>query len=152
MRGAVQHQASVTCHVRRRLCREASRARDVCMQVERAAACKEPRAKPAVVRKEQGPPQGERGSAKGRWFITSHSIERFRERVAGKRLSYEQALGALIRIAESAHRVMTPSGPKTTKHGFEVWRSGKPWRLRLWVSRAREGKPQLVTVLTAFDK
>jgi len=105
-----------------------------------------------VVRGEQGAPQGERCGAKGRWFITPHSIDRFRKRVARKRLTYEQALGALIRIAEGAHRIMTPNGPKMTKHGFEVWRSAKPWRLRLWVSRAREGKPQLVTVLPAFDR
>lgn len=105
-----------------------------------------------MVQVEQGTPQGERCGAKGNWFITPHAVDRFRERVARKRITYEQALGALIRIAEGAHRIMTPNGPKMTKHGFEVWRAAKPYRLRLWVSSGGDGKPQLVTVLSAFDK
>lgn len=153
MRVPVQHAKARRSDVRRRgmRCGTAS-PQETCGQANGGATCQESRSVPPLVREEPGEAQGERSGAEGRFFITPHAVHRFRERVSGERLTYEQALGTLIRIAEGAHRVMTANGPKLTNHGFEVWRSAKPERLRLWVSTGGGGKPQLVTVLRAFDR
>lgn len=83
----------------------------------------------------------------GRWFITRHAVDRYRERIRPG-LSYEQALAELIRLSEQSHFVKALDG------GIEFWRTGRPHRLRFRVSTrssARGGKPQLLTVLAGKD-
>jgi hypothetical protein len=60
-------------------------------------------------------------------------------------VSYEMALAALIRLADKAHLV------KILNPGVELWRTGRPLRLRLYVSHRLPGLPQLVTVLRRSD-
>ena len=81
----------------------------------------------------------------GRWFITPHAAKRYIERVRHG-VSYEVALGELIRMSEAAHLVRNQAS------GLELWRGPKPQRLRFLVSNEGAGKPQLVTVLFAFDR
>lgn len=87
------------------------------------------------------------GQAAGEFFITGHAVRRFRERVPGAgRLSYDQALGELIRTMRDAHFV------KTLNNGLDLWRGPKPHRLRLRVAAGRSGLlPQLVTVVRGCD-
>ena len=86
-------------------------------------------------------------SAKGRWFITPHGVRRYIERCPGaRRLTYEQALGRLIDESTKAHFVKA-----RRNEGEELWRGGKPHRLRFVVCRANAGLPQLVTVLRGCD-
>jgi len=82
--------------------------------------------------------------AKGRWFVTPHAVRQYIARVRPG-LSYERALGELIRMSEGAHFV------REQRNG-ELWRGPKPRRLRFIVCRDMPGKPQLVTVLFAFDR
>lgn len=90
---------------------------------------------------------GKAGGAKGRWFITPHAVRQYRERCPGKRrLGYNQALGELVAASESAHLV------RNQRNGSELWRGGKPWRLRFIVCSDRDGLPQLVTVLPGCDR
>lgn len=77
----------------------------------------------------------------GRWFITPHAVTRYRERIRPK-ASYAQALGELIAMSASAHRV------KVREDGAEEWRGGKPLRLRFRVST--DG--QLLTVLRPHER
>lgn len=79
-------------------------------------------------------------SARGRWFITPHAVRRYRERCRPG-LSYERALGELIRLSEAAtfKRWVEPTvaeyvGPKPNR-----------WRFR--VSTVGKALPQLLTVL-----
>jgi len=85
--------------------------------------------------------------AVGRFFITPHAVQRYRERVPGaERLTYEQALAELIRESETAHFI------KPLGNGLDLWRGRKPHRLRFRVSPAVDGRlPQLVTVLRGCD-
>lgn len=83
----------------------------------------------------------------GRWFITPHAVRRYIERCPGaRRLTYEQAFGQLISESELAHLVKARRNP-----GEELWRGGKPHRLRFVVARGNGGLPQLVTVLRGCD-
>lgn len=85
--------------------------------------------------------------SRGRWFITPHAVRRYIERCPGARpLTYEQALARLIRESEKAHMVKARRNP-----GEELWRGGKPHRLRFVVARGNGGMPQLVTVLRGCD-
>ena len=89
---------------------------------------------------------GERlDGAVGEFFVTPHAIERYRERVPGKaRLSYEQALGELVKLLRTAHFV------SLSGDGTELWRVGRPTRLRFRVGRAAPGLPQVLTVMMPF--
>lgn len=92
-----------------------------------------------------GEPEDTSGAA-GPWFITPHALDRFRERVTGgAELSYEEALGRIIREAQGAHHV------KNLDSGSQLWRGPKPLRLRYLVAGSERGKPALVTVLPSHD-
>lgn len=80
----------------------------------------------------------------GRWFVTPHAVQRFRERV-DQHASYEDALAYLIAASARAHPV------REIEPGLWLYREGKPRRLRFRVSTRGDGLPQLVTVLTAHD-
>jgi hypothetical protein len=83
----------------------------------------------------------------GRWFISRHAVDRYRERIRPG-LTYEEALSDLIRLSGQAHFV------KNIGDGIEFWRTGRPHRLRFRVStRPSEhgDKPQLLTVLAGKD-
>lgn len=84
---------------------------------------------------------------RGRWFITPHAVRRYIERCPGARqISYEEALERLISASETAHFVKARRNP-----GEELWRGGKPDRLRFVIARVHGGLPQLVTVLRGCD-
>lgn len=87
-------------------------------------------------------------SAAGRWYITDHAVERYCERFA-RGLTYEQALGVLIHMADRAHRV------KVHRTGLVLYRLGKPEKLRFLVdedvANAPGQLPKLVTVLPQCD-
>lgn len=82
-------------------------------------------------------------SAQGRWFVTPHAVERYRERVED--VSYADALASLVAESERAHPV------REIEPGLWLWRGAKPRRLRFRVSTHGPGLPQLVTVLEAHD-
>lgn len=79
----------------------------------------------------------------GRWFITPHAVRQYIRRVR-HHLNYEQALAELIWHSQTAHYV------KET-HGSQLWRTGKPMRLRLIVGVGIGEFPALVTVLPGHD-
>lgn len=83
-------------------------------------------------------------SASGRWFVTPHAVQRYRERI-DRRATYDEALSALIAMSEGAHAV------REIEPGLWLWRGPKPRRLRLRVSTVGPGLPQLVTVIEAHD-
>lgn len=94
-----------------------------------------------------GPLNRSSTSVHGRWWITPHAVRRYIERCPGaRRLSFEQALERLIVASEAAHLVKARRNP-----GEELWRGGKPHRLRFIVARGNHGLPQLVTVLRGCD-
>lgn len=80
----------------------------------------------------------------GRWFVTPHAVQRYRERI-DPRATYDEALAYLIAASNRAHPV------KEIEPGLWMWREGAPRRLRYRVSTNGDGLPQLVTVLTPFD-
>lgn len=80
----------------------------------------------------------------GRWFITPHAVKRYQRRCGGPP-RYEDALSELIKLSDEAHFV------KDKDLGIELWRTGKPLRMRMYVSIRGEGLPQLVTVLRGSD-
>lgn len=84
-------------------------------------------------------------SAVGRWFVTPHAVQRYRDRI-DPQASYEKALGVLIHLTARAHFV------RPTREGAELWRlSGADGRLRFIVRASELGAlPQLLTVLPAF--
>lgn len=85
--------------------------------------------------------------ASGRWFITPHAVEQFRERAAWQRANdYETALVELIDESRAAHFV------KVLDSGLELWRGPKPRRMRYLVGPGEGDMPALVTVLFAFDR
>lgn len=104
---------------------------------------------PGVVR--VAPERGDResGSAtapEARWELSDHAVFRYRQRCPGKRdVSLAQAIAELTELSARAHYV------KTLESGLELWRCGKPWRLRFRVERGLSGKPRLVTVLRGCD-
>ncbi len=79
-------------------------------------------------------------TAAGRWFVTPHAVQRYRERL-DRSATYEQALAQLIRWSAAAVLKHPDWHP-----GIDLYRSPKPWRARLYVSRRGPGLPQLVTV------
>lgn len=83
--------------------------------------------------------------ARGRWFISPHAVHRYITRV-DTRLSYEEALEALIERSEASRY-------QRTVNGVEFWRAtGKP-RLRFRVAPGKDGmKPVLLTVLWEHDR
>lgn len=83
-------------------------------------------------------------SAAGRWFVTSHAVRRYMERV-DHAADYDTALAYLVSQSEVAHAV------KQIEPGVWLYRGTKPRRLRFRVSTRGPGLPQLVTVLGAFD-
>jgi len=83
-------------------------------------------------------------SAAGAWFITPHSVRRYIERIEPG-LTYEQALGALVRLSTEAQRV------RDIAPGLALYRGPKPLRVRLRVADGNGGLPQLVTVLPMHD-
>jgi len=86
-------------------------------------------------------------SSPARWEITDHAVARYRQRCPGKRaVSLAQAVSELTELSVKAHFV------KMLESGLELWRGGKPWRLRFRVSRSVPGLPQLVTVLAGCDR
>jgi hypothetical protein len=80
----------------------------------------------------------------GRWFITPHAVRRYIMRVRPG-LTYEQGLGELIQLSERAHYV------KNLDNKAQLWRAGKPIRLRFVVIPSTRGLSALVTVLTEHD-
>lgn len=83
--------------------------------------------------------------AQGRWFVTPHAIDRFRQRTRQSHLTYEQALGAIIDESTRSHKVKDLDG------GAQLWRGPKPRRLRYVVVDDGVGLPVLATVLFSFD-
>ncbi len=83
--------------------------------------------------------------AVGRWFVTPHAVQQYRERMLGGRMSYEVALGELVSLSTRAHFV------RHLESGAELWRGPKPARVRMIVMRGFAGLPQLVTVLRGWD-
>lgn len=84
--------------------------------------------------------------ASGAFFVTPHAVDRYRERVPGKRrLSYEQALSELVDLLRGAKFV------SIREDGTELWRVGKPTRLRFRVGRSGPGLPQVMSVMMPFD-
>ena len=80
-----------------------------------------------------------------RWTVSEHAAKRYRDRCPGKRgISIEQAVTDLRELSARAHYV------KTLDSGLELWRGGKPWRLRYRVERLADGL-RLVTVLRGCD-
>lgn len=84
-------------------------------------------------------------TAAGRWFVTPHAVERFRELVPCR--SYEHALGLLVNESERVHYV------RLLETGFHLVRGPRPRRLRYVVAPpdAPGRLPALVTVLPAHD-
>jgi 3'-phosphoadenosine 5'-phosphosulfate sulfotransferase (PAPS reductase)/FAD synthetase len=80
----------------------------------------------------------------GRWFITPHAVRQYIAR-ARPGLLYEEARDELIAASERAHFV------RHERDECDLYRLGKPLRLRLIVSRRGTGLPQLVTVLSECD-
>lgn len=113
--------------------------------------CGEPTAHQGVVRR-QARGAGQESSAvcavvpgSARWKITDHAVHRYRQRCPGKRnVSLAGAVSELTELSAKAHYV------KTLESGLELWRCGKPWRLRFRVLRS-SGPLQLVTVLRGCD-
>lgn len=84
-------------------------------------------------------------AAVGAWFITPHAVRRYIERIEPG-LTYEQALGALVRLSTEAQRV------RDISPGLALYRGPKPMRVRLRVASGANGMmPQLVTVLPCHD-
>lgn len=81
----------------------------------------------------------------GPWFVTPHAVERYIARVRPG-LAYDVALWELAEQSRGAHFV------KLRRDGHELWRGPKPRRLRFIVGHGGGDKPQLVTVLFAFDR
>ena len=81
-------------------------------------------------------------SASGRWFVTPHAVNRYRQRFAPGS-PYEEALAELIRASETARRV------KVLPTGLVLYRGPKPRRLRFFVQEqvGPLALPALVTVL-----
>ena len=78
--------------------------------------------------------------AAGRWFITPHAIQAYQRRV--RKCSREAALSDLVRLSRRARYVRELVG------GAELWRTGKPERVRFVVGAGDGELPALVTVLT----
>lgn len=85
-------------------------------------------------------------SAAGRFFVTPHAVDRYRERTGQRHLSYEQALGAVIQLSERARRV------KPWGRGLTLYRGPKPHRLRLLVNEAARPLPALITIYGGHDR
>jgi hypothetical protein len=84
--------------------------------------------------------------ARGRWFVTPHALQRWREHF-DRRSAALVALDHLIAECESAHFV------KALDTGAQLWRGAQPRRARFVVSVGSEGSlPALVTVLSTFDR
>lgn len=88
-------------------------------------------------------------SAAGRWFITPHAVQRFRERV--RSCTYEEALATLVEWSTVATAVKVPE-----QHDQIVYFRGPNYRLddgkkrrgrRLRVSYSGDRMPQLLTVI-----
>jgi len=84
--------------------------------------------------------------ATGRFFITPHAVRRFIKRVRPG-ASYNEALGELIRLSDGAHLVKRVVGDYGDD--VEIWRTGKPLRMRLVVAPTSNewSKGAVVTVL-----
>lgn len=78
-----------------------------------------------------------------RWFITSHAVERFLERVS--RMERRRVRGHLVEQCQGAHFV------KPLACGLELWRGPSPQRMRLRVSR-QGNVLVLESILFAFDR
>lgn len=83
----------------------------------------------------------------GRFFVTPHAVRQFRSRYRWRGdVSFEQAQGELIRLIESARYI------KPTHNGAELWKTGRPERLRLIVDPTTKPLPAVVTVLPVRRK
>jgi len=126
-------------------CQASPREARLCAQA--GECCEAGREVPGLVRAQQGPCHRQSAGIAGPWFITPHAVQRYRERCPGKlRLTYEQALGELVRLSAEARFV------KRLPTGCDLWRGRKPLRLRMYVAHDNPGKPQLVTVKRGFEK
>lgn len=84
---------------------------------------------------------------RGRWFITPHAVKRYQSRICPG-MTYEQAREDLIAESERAHFVRRGPGLPGVSDLAELWRGGKPKRMRFVVMPADGSElPQLVTVL-----
>jgi hypothetical protein len=79
-------------------------------------------------------------TAKGRWFIGPHAVQRFRERSPLRGITYEQALSFLISESESALFI------GRTHSGLEMWRGQAPLRMRYIVGPGNGPLPAVRTV------
>lgn len=80
----------------------------------------------------------------GEWFFTPHAVARYMERVHCP--SWDDAYRALIQESRKAHYV------KTKPNGVELWRGGRPLRMRYLVAKTGQGRlPVLLTVLRGHD-
>lgn len=84
--------------------------------------------------------------AVGRFFCSPHAVRRFAQYLGNRTLTYDQILGRLIRLADRAHFV------KRLPTGGELWRTGKPERLRLIVGPGSGPLPVVITVLARSDR
>jgi hypothetical protein len=87
-----------------------------------------------------------KAGASGRWFITPHAVEQYRQRALRRADEYETALLELIDESKGAHFV------KRLASGLELWRGPPPRRMRYLVGPGEGDLPALVTVLFAFDR
>lgn len=78
----------------------------------------------------------------GRYFVTPHAVKQFRARIA-PRLSYDQALGAIIRGLEE-----TESEPKPCHSGKAVYiRVRRPYAFRAVIAPGEGELPAVITIL-----
>ncbi|MEN6535535.1 MAG: hypothetical protein ABFD89_17860 [Bryobacteraceae bacterium] len=81
----------------------------------------------------------EKKQAAGKFFVTPHAVKRYIQRVH-RSATYEQALGEIINELDGARFVKE-------RNGAELWRTGRPLRLRVVVGRSNPGLPQILTIL-----
>ncbi len=78
----------------------------------------------------------------GDFFVTPHAVRQFQSRIA-PRLTYEQALGAVIRELRAAPE------PRPTENGKAHYvRTRGEWKFRAVIAAGEDGaKPAVITIL-----
>jgi len=81
----------------------------------------------------------------GKFFITPHAVRQYMSRYS-RTEEYNIALTELIRLSNKSRFI------KNLYDGIELWRTGKPLRMRMIVSSRFPGKKQIITILKGCDK